>query len=160
MTTPTYPHQMNILRTTLPLLYYLLTLTPSVSSYKTPDTCQVSQQVSILNTLPPCQARPTLVDVREMFTNLSEVVQIVPDHVTVPRCGGSCYVPTHTCMAQVRSTKVVQVMLVMSKWPHGEHETVCIDVELDVHHECECGCKVQPEQCLPDVQYYHEPSCR
>jgi len=125
-----------------PLLLYLSLIPDTVLCYQTPDYCPVHHQVNILNSLPSCQ------------------VQIVPDHVTVPRCSGSCYVPTHTCLAEVQGIKVVQVMLVMSRWPHGEHKTVCTEVEVEVHHECGCGCKFQPEQCLPYLQYYHPPSCR
>ena len=122
--------------------------------------CQGEQQLQIFSSLPACQARPTLVDLRRIFSNHSRVIQVVPDHVTVDRCGGSCFVPAHTCSPRVKSMAMVQVMLVMSKWPHGEHETLCTEVEVEVHHECECGCKVQPDQCLPGLQYYHQPSCR
>ena len=95
-----------------------------------------------------------------MFSNNSDVIQVVPDHITVDKCGGSCYIPPHSCNAARETKMKVQVMLVLSKWPHGEHETLCTEVEVEVHHQCQCGCQVQPEQCLPDLQYYHQPSCR
>ena len=99
-----------------------------------------------------CSIRPTLIDLRSMFSNNSDVIQVVPDHITVDKCGGSCYIPPHSCNPATETKMKVQVMLVLSKWPHGEHETLT-EEEVEVHHQCQCGCQVQPEQCLPDLQY-------
>ena len=71
------------------------------------------------------------------------------------RCGGACFVPPHSCNAVKTSVKKVPVMLVMAKWPHGEHEVVCKEVEVEVHDECECGCKLKHRDCHPTLQYYH-----
>ena len=152
-----------IMHWTNPIFLVILStiVTPvSGSSYNPPESCLGEQQMNIFHSMPKCQSRPTLIDLREMFSNHSEVIQVVPDHVSVERCGGSCYVPAHSCNPTVKSTNMVQVMLVLSKWPHGEHETLCTEVEVEVHHDCECGCRVQPDQCLPGLQYYHQPSCR
>ena len=140
------------------LIWFMFSLVSG--SYSLPEHCQGDQQLQIFSSLPACHPRPTLLDLRTIFSNHSRVIQVVPDHVTVDRCGGSCFVPAHTCSPRVKSMTMVQVMLVMSKWPHGEHETLCTEVDVEVHHECECGCKVQPDQCLPGLQYYHQPSCR
>ena len=137
-----------------------LVLPVSCSAQPGPDQCQGYQQKDIISSMSECSIRPTLIDLRKQFANNSDVIQVVPDHVTVNKCGGSCFVPPHSCNPGKETKMVVQVMLVLSKWPHGEHETICTEVEVDVHHECECGCKVHPDQCLPDVQYYHHPSCR
>ena len=50
-------------------------------------------------------------------------------------------------------------MLVQSKWPHGEHEVRCSQVQVPVHETCKCGCRLRREDCNKH-QYYHEPSCR
>ena len=50
-------------------------------------------------------------------------------------------------------------MLVQSKWPHGEHEVQCSQVQVPVHETCKCGCRLRREDCNKH-QYYHEPSCR
>ena len=123
-----------------------------------PELCLGYQQKDIISSMSECSIRPTLIDLRKQFAKNSDVIQVVPDHVTVNKCGGSCYVPPHSCNPAKETKLVVQVMLVLSKWPHREHETLCTEVEVDVHHECECGCQVHPDQCLPDVQYYHHPS--
>ena len=132
----------------------------STNAHAQPGQCKGHQQKDIINSMTECSTRPTLVDLRKVFSNNSDVIQVVPDHVTVNKCGGSCYSPPHTCNPAKETKVVVQVMLVLSKWPHGEHETLCAEVEVDVHHECDCECQVHPDQCLPDVQDYHHPSCR
>ena len=78
----------------------------------------------------------------------------------VDRCAGSCYVPPHSCNVVKKSVKKVPVMLVLNKWPHGEHEMVCRDLEVDVHEECGCGCELEQNDCLPDLQYFQPQSCR
>ena len=150
-----------LLLPTLPLLLLLsCLLLPSPASSSSLSSCLGEQQESIFHSIPNCQTRPTLVDLRDMFSNHSQVIQVVPDHVSVDRCGGSCYAPSHSCNPTVTSINKVQVMLVMSKWPHGKHETLCTEVEVETHHACQCGCQVQPDQCLPELHYYHQPSCR
>ena len=145
----------------LPLLLLIFCfLLPSPASSTRLSSCLGEQQESIFHSIPSCQTRPTLVDLRDMFSNHSQVIQVVPDHVSVDRCGGSCYAPSHSCNPTVRSINKMQVMLVMSKWPHGKHETLCTEVEVETHHACQCGCQVQPDQCLPELHYYHQPSCR
>jgi len=140
------------------ILYLCLVLACASSSHV--GECLGEQQRQIFSSLPACQARPALVDLRPVFHNHSQVMQVIPDHVAVDRCGGSCYGPAHTCSPMMKSVTMVQVMLVLSKWPHGEHETLCTEVEVEVHDQCECGCRIQPDQCLPGLQYYHQPSCR
>ena len=142
------------------LLMFYLCLGLACASSSHVGECLGEQQRQIFSTLPACQARPALIDLRPVFHNHSQVMQVIPDHVAVDRCGGSCYGPAHTCSPMMKSVTMVQVMLVLSKWPHGEHETLCTEVEVEVHDQCECGCRIQPDQCLPGLQYYHQPSCR
>ena len=141
-----------------PLLFLLLC--GQVYSQDELNSCQSSEQRHIYSTMPSCKPRPTLIDLRPPFANHSEVIQVVPDHLMLKRCGGSCYVPSHSCSPTIRSFSKVNVMLVLSKWPHGEHEMVCSEIELEEHEECECGCRVRSEDCHPVAQYYHPPSCR
>ena len=49
----------------------------------------------------------------------------------VERCGGSCYTPPYTCISNLTSLHTVEVMLVQSKWPHGEHDVRCSEVEVE-----------------------------
>ena len=86
-------------------------------------------------------------------------MKVVPDHVMVDRCGGSCYTPPYSCISNHSSLHKVEVMLVQSKWPHGEHDVRCSEVEVEVHEGCRCGCQLEERHCS-HLQYYHQPSCR
>ena len=123
-------------------------------------SCTAEVQGSILSSMPKCTVRPTLVDLRAMLAPGEDILQIMPEHVMVDRCAGSCYVPPHSCNVVKKTVKKVPVMLVLNKWPHGEHEMVCRDLEVDVHEECGCGCELEQDDCLPDLQYFQPQSCR
>jgi len=86
------------------------------------EKCEYSVQQSIYNSLPQCLPRRTLVDLRQYFADDHDIIQVVPDHVMVARCGGSCYAPPYSCISNQTSLQTVEVMLVQSKWPHGEHD--------------------------------------
>ena len=141
------------------LLILLLKVSHSMTGY-TLDKCSVDDQKEIFLSQPVCQARDSLVDLRTLYHNQSDIIEVVPDHITVARCGGSCYVNQYTCNHVSTSTITVQVMLVLSKWPHGEHHVLCDEVEVEIHEQCQCGCKVEEHQCHKEKQYYHRPSCR
>lgn len=126
----------------------------------TSSSCSSEIQGSILSSIPRCSTRPTLVDLRTVIATDEDVLQIMPEHVVVERCGGSCYVPPHSCNAVRKSVKKVPVMMVMNKWPHGEHEMVCSVLDVEVDEECECGCELDKDSCLPGVQYFQPQSCR
>ena len=68
----------------------------------------------------------------------------------VPRCGGACHAP-QSCGPAPAATRVttVEVMLVLSRWPHGEHSVVCTEVEVETHTSCACGCRTTQEDCNP-----------
>lgn len=150
-----------------PLLLVLCHLTsssrgsPSASPLETFSSSQCHHQVqqNIYSSLPACQPRRTLVDLRELFAADHDIIQVVPDHVMVERCGGSCYTPPYTCISNLTSLHTVEVMLVQSKWPHGEHDVRCSEVEVEVHQSCKCGCQLEERHCN-SLQYYHQPSCR
>jgi len=121
--------------------------------------CDAPTQQNIFENLPQCMPRPRLVDMRKHFTHHHDIIQVVPDHVMVDRCGGSCYMESYNCIPEATSMTKVQVMLVQSKFPHGKHDTMCSEVEVEVHNSCKCGCKTKREHCNR-LQYYHEQSCR
>ena len=101
-------------------------------------------QKDIFSTLEKCSVVPTVVNLRDLVTNSDEVLQVIPSHVTVDRCSGSCNIISHTCQPINLTYQVVPVMLVMTKWPYGEHELLCEEVMVSVHEDCSCGCKITP----------------
>ena len=122
--------------------------------------CSGDVQSDIFGSMPQCMTRSTLIDLREQFSNASDIIEVVPDHIKVERCGGSCYVQPYSCNPTSQTIMTIPVMLVLSKWPHGEHEVLCTEVLVEVHQECQCGCKLQQHHCHQQLQYYHRPSCR
>ena len=122
--------------------------------------CTPDQQKNIFLDLPECSPRSSLIDLREMFANATDVIEVVPDHVAVDRCGGSCHAPSHTCNPDSVISESIPVMLVLSNFDHGKHEVLCSTVQLDVHQTCRCGCHVKEHQCHPQLHYYHRPTCR
>jgi len=142
------------------LIFNFLIILIDISYCNQIDVCSGEVQRDIFESMPQCLARNTLIDLREEFTNNSEIIEVVPDHVTVDRCGGSCYVHQYSCNPTKTSAITIPVMLVLSKWPHGEHDVLCSEVVVEVHHECRCGCKLEKHHCHQELQYYHQPSCR
>ena len=77
----------------------------------------------------------------------------------VDRCGGSCYHESYNCIPEQVSMRRVEVMLVRSRWPHGESDVQCSQLQVPVHDTCNCGCRLKREDCNR-FQDYHERSCR
>merc|ERR1712038_558169 len=139
------------------ILFYLWILCESAAAKI--EKCDAATQQSIFQNLPQCEPRTSLVDLRQFFVDNQDIIQVVPDHVMVHRCGGSCYMEAYDCIPTKTSVRTVEVMLVQSKWPHGQHEVHCSQLEVEVHDKCNCGCKLKKENCNK-YQYYHESSCR
>lgn len=125
-------------------------------------SCSSRDQRDILASIPECRVRETLVDLRPYYANRSDVVEVIPSHALLRRCGGGCHLPPHTCQAVAgrRQTRSLEVMLVLGIWPHGEHEVVCTRLELEEDRECECECAVREHHCRRGSQYYDPSSCR
>ena len=125
-------------------------------------SCSSRDQRDILASSPECRVRDTLVDLRPYYANRSDVVEVIPSHAVLKRCGGGCALPPHTCQAASgrRHVRSVEVMLVLGIWPHGEHEVVCSRLELEEERECECECGVREHHCRRGDQYYDPSSCR
>ena len=143
----------------MPILIILIHMGDCNANYDI-GVCSGDVQRDIFESMPPCLTRSTLIDLREQFSNNSEIIEVVPDHVTVERCGGSCYVHQYSCNPTSMSVMTILVMLVLSKWPHGEHEVLCSEAMVEIHYECQCGCKLQQHHCHQQLQYYHQPSYR
>jgi len=140
------------------ILLSFMSTTLSTQKYEI-ETCSGDIQRNIFQSMPQCLVRATVVSLKEQFANQTDIVEIIPEHVHVNRCGGSCYVHHHSCNPIVSNIITVPVMLVQSIWPHGEHEIICSEVKIEVHQECQCGCQINDKDCN-HLQYYHKSSCR
>ncbi len=123
-------------------------------------SCTPTQQRSILEAVTGCEARETLLALREHMPNVSDVIQVIPDFASVARCGGSCDLYKHRCIPTETRMKRVDVMVVLSRFPRVQTETQCGYVEVEEHVGCRCDCPVKSRHCRPDDQYYEGSSCR
>ena len=129
--------------------------------------CSVGQQQQILSSVVKCSTSAVMVDLRHLIlasnsslgVPVEEVVQVVPDTVAVSRCKGGCNLPAHSCHPTQVVEKEVEVMLVLARWPQGEHQVVCSSIQVEDHLACGCGCEVKPEHCS-QRHYYQESTCR
>ena len=158
----------------LPLLVFLPSLPhclahspPAVTSLSQPvSQCGSQHQSSILTSMPACSPRHHLLETRHLLPSsnitvelgVEEVVQVMPDVVWVERCGGGCHMPGHRCAPSQVEVRQVEVMVVMARWPQGEHQVVCTSLQVEEHSSCTCGCRVRPQHCSA-TQTYHPASC-
>ena len=117
-------------------------------------------QKDIFSTLQMCSGVPTTINLLDMIQPSNSVLQVIPSHVTASRCSGSCTDISHICQPTNISTMLVRVMKVVTQINQGEHQLECEEVMVDIHEDCSCGCDISPEECLPGLQYHHQPSCR
>ncbi|XP_063874984.1 vascular endothelial growth factor C-like [Scylla paramamosain] len=94
-----------------------------------------------------------------------------PTCVRLEQCGGCCYGPLLTC----RPTRTTPILLKVLKTKLNDssrsggrrsrtrrrRETVPSyhEVEVQKHEECACGCKVQEDDCKPNLHTYFEGEC-
>ena len=129
--------------------------------------CSVGQQQRILDSVVKCSTSPVMLDLRHLIlasnrslgVPVEEVVQVVPDTVAVSRCKGGCNLPAHSCHPTQVVERQVEVMLVLARWPQGEHQVVCSSIQVEDHLACGCGCEVKPDHCS-QRHYYQESTCR
>ena len=122
--------------------------------------CTSDIQKEIFSTLQKCSTVPTTINLLNMMQPSNHILQVIPSHVTASRCSGSCTSISHICQPTNISTMLVRVMKVVTQVHHGEHQLECEDVMVDTHEDCACGCEISPDDCLPGLQYHHQPSCR
>ena len=147
----------------------LLSMVKPAESSSLSSQCGAEQQRSILRSMSHCGPRQGLVQLREVLAasnvtevlglGMEEVVQVLPDVIRVDRCGGGCHLPQHSCTPTKVEQVEVEVMLVLARWPQGEHQVLCTTLQVEEHSSCGCGCKVQPHHCS-SKQTYHHANCR
>lgn len=87
-------------------------------------------------------------------------VQVIPSHVSVKRCRGSCLTnPAFSCKHQEYTMRSVPVMMVVGGFSTGLLETVCQRLEVREDLSCECGCEVRREDCRAELQLYDNNTC-
>ena len=125
--------------------------------------------------LPACTTRPEVIKLEAPLE--SGVRQMIPSHVTVSRCSGSCqhnightctpsgykkvsFVLSHFEMPPLSLKVEVPVMFVMEGFRTGMLDTRCGVVNVEEHVDCQCGCHVTRETCIPNVQHFNNRTCQ
>ena len=155
-----------------PFLLFLIAGTLAETlHYTISERCTNRGMNDILQSQVHCQLKDTLIDLTSFESNMSipreDVIHVLPNFVHVKRCGGNCARTSHRCIPARIRKKQVPVMLVMSMFPHGIHETHCGHVEVDEHESCECDCPITPADCispeetfLTSKRFFDPKTCR
>ena len=109
-----------------PLVATTLIITSSFPSayayYISEGQCTPSQQRAAWSDANSCEPRPTLIDLRDHLSGMSDVVQVIPEFRTVSRCGGSCELTSHGCTATAIRSRSIDVMVVRKRQDHREDQ--------------------------------------
>jgi hypothetical protein len=112
----------------------------------------------ILHTRHRCNTREQLVEL-ELPVDGS-AMQVMPSHVSVPRCSGSCMNnPGHSCVPLDYRMREVEVMLVTSSYSAGPWQTLCSVQMVREDISCSCGCSIAPSDCSSQHHSYDSHSC-
>lgn len=131
-------------------------------TFTSTDTCSPRDQANLL-TQPGirCKPRPTLLELElpVMPGGSGSVFQLIPGHITVDRCSGSCHLPSKSCLPTRVTNISVEVMAIQTTYTSGPWNTLCSTVQVEKHLDCECGCRVKSSDCT-STQYYDPANCK
>lgn len=89
------------------------------------------------------------------------VIQVIPSHVTVARCSGSCMNnPGHSCTPRDYRMRKVEVMMVTSTYSQGPLQTLCTTQKVREDISCSCGCSISETDCSRELHTYDSKSCQ
>jgi len=109
-------------------------------------TCSASDSDDIEANEPSCEPREQLVKIPFPETDGKHVIEIHPQEVLVPRCGGNsqCSGVTSKCVPESTQTKTISVQVLY----HGSISE-CASATVETHSSCKCGCDKTPRDCNP-----------
>ncbi|XP_059082951.1 uncharacterized protein LOC131880358, partial [Tigriopus californicus] len=121
-------------------------------------TCSGNDALTILNTIPSCQPRDTIVELPQIKD--PDLYQVLPEVIRLSQCTGSCHRGNqyHTCVPTQTRTLERKVM-VQRLNSSGHVYSTCAMVNLEEHLACGCGCGISPKNCRSN-QYFNSNLCR
>lgn len=124
-------------------------------------------QTNVWQAVLDCRPRPTLVELPlpdDAPGDRGSVLQVIPGHVMVDRCSGSCSSGgpsgSHACLPTAAENATVEVMAVQTTYAAGAWATVCRTATVERHTACRCGCRVREGHCDPEVHRYDPAGCQ
>lgn len=132
-----------------------------IVKYHEISQCSQTHHENILPSILKCRPRPTVIELPMpvMDGESGAIMQVIPGHVLVERCSGSCSVPSHSCLPTLVVNKTVEVMAIQTTFSSGVWNTVCAVVQIEEHKECACSCRQTAELCSQG-QYYDASRCQ
>lgn len=128
--------------------------------YLAQSSCSTQQQIDVFRSAVACAPRPTVVELEvEESLDGSAALQVIPGHVLVERCAGSCEAPGHSCLPTRVENVTVQVMAIQTTYKTGLWSTMCAEMTVEKHLECGCACAVQPSDCDAALHEYDRQTC-
>jgi len=114
--------------------------------FQKPEQCSNEVIASIWSSLPECKPRPAMV--RLPLPDDPDVVEVIPSHVSVPRCSGVCHEGNvyHKCVPKANTTAATSHS-VMLRRHSGAID--CSEVQVETHISCTCGCDTKASECNP-----------
>jgi len=106
-----------------------------------------------------CNVREEVIEIE--LPSDGSVIQVIPSHVTVGRCAGSCMNnPSHSCTPLDYRMKEVDVMMVSSSYSEGPWQTLCSKQRVREDISCSCGCSISAADCSSEHHKYDSHSCQ
>ncbi|XP_015787663.1 vascular endothelial growth factor A [Tetranychus urticae] len=105
-----------------------------------------------------CEPELRTVEVGDQRTESGEI--FFPRCVRVLRCGGCCDISDRMACTPTkishRDVKRAKIRLRRSTTPSASSQTI----QVEVHDECRCMCKVKEEHCNPSLHVYQADLCK
>lgn len=137
---------------------FLLNTVVASPKYSIAQECSAHQQERVWSSFSSvsCGLRPTTVELDTR--NFTNVMQVIPSHVVVKRCGGACMSHSHSCHATAHRQVPVDVLVISATWGQGALLTLCSTLHVREDKDCSCACRVRPADCSVQ-QYYERNTC-
>ncbi|XP_040570520.1 uncharacterized protein [Lepeophtheirus salmonis] len=124
------------------------------SSYLPPIDCTSPHERGAMNSKASCRPRPRVI--RLPWPNSTEVNHMIPSHVIVDRCDGSCHHRKQSCLPRKVIKKSFPVMFAHCTIHDKTCGKICSQVQVDEHLECGCECKIKRHHCNAKQVYRKE----
>lgn len=124
--------------------------------FQTPGyICSSNSIRKALRAEPDCQLRDKVIPVP--WPNTTNPAQMIPRHVIVKRCSGTC---GKSCVPLSYRKRDVSVIIGKCSVLTGKCSTECMTLEVEDHVQCGCNCmQSQVEKCNEKTHVFFEDTC-
>merc|ERR1719419_1017572 len=144
-----------------PFLFLVIVKLTFVNSDEKLGVCSSSHQISALDVQKAhgCEPRHELIQIE--IPPQSSIIQMIPSHVNVRRCRGTCLAhPEHSCQHATQKKVNVPVMVVTAGFRTGMLDTRCDIITVMEDDTCQCGCHVTSDTCNNKFHVFNPHACQ